>query len=287
MMFPSISIIKSLDIRPSKALGQNFLIDQHIAAKITSVCEVTDADTVIEIGAGLGALSGFLAENAHHVFAIEIDHRLAAFLQRFNDTSSRLTVVNDNILTIPLSDLIFSSGRAVFAGNIPYAITTSVFTRLAECSHLIKHGVFMVQKEAAERITAQSGNKNYGVLSINTQRYFTISLLFNVPASCFFPQPKIDSTVLRLDPIPNRNWNSLGEDRFREIVVASLSHRRKTLANCLKAYASGKGIDEEVLKSRLFEAGIDCTRRGETLSLLEFETLATVITDLMSVDSTL
>jgi 16S rRNA (adenine1518-N6/adenine1519-N6)-dimethyltransferase len=280
MMFPSISIIKSLDIRPSKTLGQNFLIDQHIAAKIASACEATDADTVIEIGSGLGALSGFLAENAQHVFAIEIDHRLAEFLQRFNDASSRLTVVNDNILTIPLSDLISSSGRAIFAGNIPYAITTSLFTRIAELSCIMKHGIFMVQKEAAERLTAKPGNKNYGVLSICTQRYFNISLLFNVPASCFYPQPKIDSMVLRMDPFLERNWDTPGEDRFREITTAALSHRRKTLANCLKAYIAGRKIDEAVFKSSIFDAGIDCSRRGETLSLSEFEKLAAVVTQL-------
>ena len=106
MVFPSISIIKSLLIRPSKALGQNFLIDQQIAGKIITACEVTSNDTVVEIGAGLGALSGLLAEKAQHVFAIEIDHKLAGFLQRFCDASTAITVINDNILTMPLTDLI-------------------------------------------------------------------------------------------------------------------------------------------------------------------------------------
>jgi 16S rRNA (adenine1518-N6/adenine1519-N6)-dimethyltransferase len=277
MVFPSISIIKSLHIRPSKALGQNFLIDQHIAGKIVSACEVTAADTVIEIGAGLGALSGLLAEKARHVFAIEIDHKLAGFLQRFCGVSPQITVVSDNILTISLTDIVPAPEQAIIIGNIPYAITTSLFTRISELSRLLKHGIFMVQKEAAERLSAKPGNKNYGVLSIFTQRYFNISLLFHVPATCFYPQPKIDSTVLRLDPVPERGWNTPGEDRFRELVVAALSHRRKTLANCLKAYSSAKQIDEAVLLSRLLEGGIDCLRRGETLSLPEFEKLSAVV----------
>lgn len=277
MVFPSISIVKNLNIKPSKSLGQYFLIDQDIADKIVSACAVTAADTVIEIGAGLGALSGLLAEKARHLYAIEIDNNLAAILQSFCDSTVPITIVNDNILTLSLTDFVPAQSRAIFAGNIPYAITTSVFTRFLELSCLMKHGVFMIQKEAAERLTAKPGNKNYGVLSIFTQRYFNISLLCNVPAYCFFPQPAIDSTVLRMDPDPERNWDTPGEDRFRELVAAALSHRRKTLANCLKAFVAGKKINEAVLKSRLLQSGIDCSRRGETLSLMEFEQLAAVV----------
>jgi 16S rRNA (adenine1518-N6/adenine1519-N6)-dimethyltransferase len=280
MIFPTISIIKSLHIKPNKALGQNFLIDQHIAGKIVTACALSAADTVIEIGAGLGALSSLLAEKAHHVFAIEIDTKLAGSLQRFCDVSAQITIVNDNILTLLLTDLIPVQSRAIIVGNIPYAITTSVFTRLAEFAHLMKHGIFMIQTEAAERLAAKPGKKNYGVLSICTQRYFNISLLFDVPSSCFFPRPKIDSMVLRMDPVPERDWNTPVEERFREIVIAALSHRRKTLANCLKVYATGREIDEAVLKSRLLAAGINCSRRGETLSLSEFERLSVVVTQL-------
>jgi 16S rRNA (adenine1518-N6/adenine1519-N6)-dimethyltransferase len=280
MVFPSIGIIKSLHIKPSKALGQNFLINQHLAHKIITSSALSPVDVVIEIGAGLGALTTFLAEKAKQVIAIEIDPLLADFLQRFCPSGAPITIINDNILNISLADFIKAPARAVLVGNIPYAITTSLFTRVAEISSLMKRGIFMVQKEAGERLTAEPGNKNYGVLSIQTQRYFNITRLFDVPASCFFPKPKIDSTVLRMDPVPGRFWDTPGEDMYREIVTASLAHRRKTLSNCLKAYFSGREIDAAVLKARLHEGGIDCSRRGETLSLLEFEKLAAVVTQL-------
>ncbi len=280
MLFPSISIIKSLKIKPSKALGQNFLIDQHIAGKIIAACKVSSTDTVIEIGAGLGALTGLLAEKAQQVIAIEIDKNLTAVLQRFCSADTGIIIVNDTILSIDPRGFIQPPKKAVFVGNIPYAITTPLFFKIAATSGLIKRGVFMVQKEVWPRLCAAPGSRNYGILSICVQRYFNISNLFDVSATCFFPKPRIDSTILLLEPLLERNWDTPGENLFREIAAAALSHRRKTLFNCLKNYAAGRKIDEAVLKSRLFESEIDCSRRGETLSLAEFEQLAAVVAQL-------
>lgn len=280
MVFPSISIIKNLNIKPSKALGQNFLIDQHIAGKIITSCKVSAADIVIEIGAGLGALTGLLAEKAQQIIAIEIDKNLTAVLKRFCAAHTAITIINDTILSFDPRGFIQLPKKAVFVGNIPYAITTPLFLKISETSSLIKRGVFMTQKEVWQRLSAAPGCKNYGILSIYVQRYFKISNLFDVPATCFFPKPRIESTVILLEPLPERDWYSPGEDLFREIAAAALSHRRKTLFNCLKAYTADRKIDEAVLKSRLCESGIDCSRRGETLSLSEFEQLAAVVAQL-------
>jgi 16S rRNA (adenine1518-N6/adenine1519-N6)-dimethyltransferase len=282
MLFPSISIIKSLNIKPNKALGQNFLIDPNIASKIIAACNVSSADTVIEIGAGLGALTALLAEKAQQVIAIEIDKNLAAVLQRFCAADTVITIVNDTILSVDLRGFIQPPKKAVFAGNFPYAITTPLFLKVAETSSLIKRGVFMVQKEVWQRLSAAPGCRNYGILSVYIQRYFKITHLLDVPAKCFFPKPRVDSTVLLLQPLPERDWDSPGEDSYRQIVAAALAHRRKTLANCLKTYFAGGNIDDASLKTRLYAAGIDCSRRGETLTLLEFEKLAAVITALQS-----
>jgi 16S rRNA (adenine1518-N6/adenine1519-N6)-dimethyltransferase len=280
MLFPSTSIIKSLKIKPSKALGQNFLIDQHIAGKIIAACGISNADIIIEIGAGLGALTGLLAEKSQQVIAVEIDKNLTSVLQRLCSANTGITIVNDTILSIDPRGFIQPPKKAIFVGNIPYAITTPLFIKIAETSGLIKRGVFMVQKEVWPRLCAAPGNRKYGILSIFVQRYFKISNLFDIPSKCFFPKPRVESTTLLLEPRLERNWDTSGEDIFREIAAAALSHRRKTLFNCLKNYAADRKIDEAVLKSRLFESKIDCSRRGETFSLAEFEQLAVVVAQL-------
>jgi len=280
MIFPSLRIIQSLHIKPRKSLGQNFLIQEQVARKIVASCNLTCTDTVIEIGAGCGALTSLLSEIAGHVIAIEIDKKLAGFLRDQLPAHAPVTVVDADVLSLNFSSLLNDQGKAFLVGNIPYPITTPLFIKLLEEFDCIQYAVFMVQKEIRNRLTARPGEDDYGLLSIYARAYLKVSFLFDVSAASFFPRPGVDSTVLLIEPVPERTWRDPAEAFFREIATAALSHRRKTIFNCLKHYASLRNLDEKTLQAALMKAGIDPSRRGETFSIQEFCALATSMSKL-------
>jgi 16S rRNA (adenine1518-N6/adenine1519-N6)-dimethyltransferase len=280
MIFPSLPIIQSLHIKRRKSLGQNFLIQEQVARKIVDSCNLSCMDIVIEIGAGCGALTCLLAEIAGNVIAIELDKKLANYLRAQLPAHAPVTVVNSDVLSLDFSTLLNNQNKAVLAGNIPYPITTPLFIKLLEEFHCIKYAVFMVQKEIRNRLTAKPGEDDYGLLSIYARAYLKVSFLFDVSAASFFPRPMVDSTVLLIEPVPGRTWRDPTEAFFREIATAALSHRRKTIFNCLKHYASLRNIDEKTLQAALMKAAIDPSRRGETFSIQEFYALATLMSKL-------
>jgi 16S rRNA (adenine1518-N6/adenine1519-N6)-dimethyltransferase len=280
MIFPSLRIIQSLHIKPRKSLGQNFLIQEQVARKIVASCNLSSTDTVIEIGAGCGALTSLLSEIAGSVIAIEIDKKLAGFLRDQLPAHAPVTVVDADVLSLNFSSLLNNQGKAVLAGNIPYPITTPLFIKLLEEFHCIKYAVFMVQKEIRSRLTAKPGEDDYGLLSIYARAYLKVSFLFEVSAASFFPRPMVDSTVLLIEPVPGRSWRDPAEAFFREIATAALSHRRKTIFNCLKPCAAIWNIDESALKAVLVKAGFDPVRRGETFSLQDFDHLTAALINL-------
>jgi len=277
MVFPSLRIIQSLHIKPRKSLGQNFLIHEQVARKIVASCNLSNQDMVIEIGAGCGALTSLLAEIAGTVIAIELDKKLADYLRAQLPAHAPVTVVNADVRSLNFSTLVNDQGKAVLAGNIPYPITTPLFIKLLEEFSCIKYAVLMVQKEIRNRLTAKPGEDDYGLLSIYAQTYLKISFLFDVSAAFFFPRPRVDSTVLLIEPVPDKTWSNPAEAFFREIVSAALSHRRKTIFNCLKRYDSLWNLDEGALKTALLREGIDPARRGETFSIQEFYQLASIM----------
>ena len=280
MVFPSLRIIQSLHIKPRKSLGQNFLIHEQVARRIVASCNLSCKDIVIEIGAGCGALTSLLAETAGTVIAIELDKKLVNFLRNQLPAHAPVIVVDADVLSLDFSSLLNNQGKAVLAGNIPYPITTPLFIKLLEELHCIKYAVFMVQKEIRNRLTAKPGEDGYGLLSIYAQAYLKVSFLFDVSAACFFPRPAVDSTVILIEPVPDKTWTNPAESFFREIASAALSHRRKTIFNCLKHYASLWNLDEKALQTAFLQAGIDPARRGETFSLQEFYQLASIIFNL-------
>ena len=280
MDFPSQRIIQSLHIKPRKSLGQNFLIQEQVARKIVASCNLSCKDIVIEIGAGCGALTSLLSEIAGNVIAIELDKKLTGFLRDQLPAPAPVTVVNADVLSLNFSSLLNDQGKAVLAGNIPYPITTPLFIKLLEEFDCIQYAVFMVQKEIRNRLTAQPGEDDYGLLSIYAQAYLKVSFLFDVSAASFFPRPMVDSTVLLIEPVPGRTWRDPAEAFFREIASAALSHRRKTIFNCLKTCAAIWNIDESALKASLLKAGFDPVRRGETFSLQDFDQLTAALINL-------
>ncbi len=280
MIFPSQRIIQSLPIRPRKRLGQHFLVHKQTAQNIVAACNITQRDTVIEIGAGCGALTAFLAEVAGAVIAVEIDPQLVNFLRHQAAAHRAVRVITADMLHLPIPSLLESSTKAVVVGNIPYGITTPLFLKLLEELDCIHHAVCMVQKDMRSRIQAQPGENAYGLLSMYMQAYTTIAFLFNVPASSFYPRPLVDSSVLMIKPVPGKSWHDPREKLFRELAAAALAMRRKTIYNCLKKLAACWALPESQIHAVLRDAGIAAQRRGETLSVQEFYCLADALAKL-------
>ncbi|AQQ51710.1 16S rRNA (adenine(1518)-N(6)/adenine(1519)-N(6))-dimethyltransferase RsmA [Planococcus lenghuensis] len=261
-----------------KSLGQNFLIDPNILRNITSHAGLTKETATIEIGPGIGALTEHLARTSGKVVAFEIDQRLLPVLKDTLSPYDNVEVIHSDILKADVGEVIAQE----FAGyedimvvaNLPYYVTTPIILKLLLEKLPIRGLVVMLQKEVAERITANPGTKAYGSLSIVIQYYTKAEMVMTVPKSVFMPQPNVDSAVIRMTRREVPPVAVVNEDFFFEVTRASFAQRRKTLLNNLQAQLpNGKAKKEQVLLA-LETAGIDSGRRGETLSLKEFGRLA-------------
>jgi len=264
----TLHILKRFGIRMSKKLGQNFLIDEHVVNSIVAAAGITPGDAVLEIGPGIGTLTQGLAEAGADVTAVEIDRRLLEVLSKTLEGYDNVRVVHGDILRINIAETIGAPKYKVVA-NLPYYITTPIIMGLLEAKMPIDVLVTMVQKEVAQRMVATPGTKDYGSLSVAVQYYTKAEIMFIVKPDSFIPPPSVESAVIRctvLDKPPVE----VNEKIFFRVVKAAFAQRRKTLSNTLKT----TGVPVETLKTILAAAGIDGTRRGETLSLDEFAALA-------------
>lgn len=268
----TLHILKRFGIRMSKKLGQNFLIDEHVVNSIVDAAGIKPGDAVLEIGPGIGTLTQGLAEAGANVTAVEIDRRLLEVLSKTLDGYDNVRVVHGDILRINIAETIGVPKYKVVA-NLPYYITTPIIMGLLEARMPIEVLVTMVQKEVALRMVATPGTKDYGALSVAVQYYTKAEIMFIVKPDSFIPPPSVESAVIRctvLDKPPVE----VNEKIFFRVVKAAFAQRRKTLLNTLKT----TGVPVENLKVILAAAGIDGTRRGETLSLDEFAALSNVWT---------
>jgi len=258
-----LKTLKKYDIHPIKRLGQSFLVDNNITSRIIHSSGVGEGDTVVEIGAGLGAMTAMTAPRVKKVIAIEIDPKLVAVLGRELGAMSNIEIIHTDVLCYD-----FSSGGE--------KVTSQILFRLIEFRKHISSATLMLQREVADRITAPPGTKQYGIPSVIVSMYAVVSRLMPVPATCFYPRPKVDSAVLKID-MREGPLCPLGDHGiFIETVKAAFSMRRKTLANNLKGMDAvrSKGVDVPAL---LAGAGIDGRRRGETLTVKEFGRLSEII----------
>jgi 16S rRNA (adenine1518-N6/adenine1519-N6)-dimethyltransferase len=259
----------------TRALGQHFLRDDAVAERMVGVVQPTQRDLVVEIGPGLGALTGRLARAAGRLLALEVDQVMAtALCERFADAPHVEIVLADarSFNYAGLSALKpHPTGRVVVVGNLPYSVGKPILQSLVEAGPVLDEMALMLQKEVAERVAAGPGGKTYGSLSVLTQISCEARLAFTVPPGAFRPPPQVDSAVVhlrvrRVPPVP------VGDPaRLRAVVLAAFSQRRKSLANSL---ASGLGLSAERARAMCAAAGIDAGRRAETLSLAEFAQLA-------------
>jgi 16S rRNA (adenine1518-N6/adenine1519-N6)-dimethyltransferase len=275
------SLLRRLGLKPKKALGQHFLLHPHQAHRIVAALDLTAADTVVEIGAGLGALTNILALNARRVIALERDPALAHFLQTdLLAATFSVEILCQDILEFDFMKASREAGRPLaVVGNLPYQITSPLLFRLIEVLPAIARAVLMMQQEVGARLLARPATKDYGILSVLGQYYFQINRLFSLSPGNFFPPPQVDSVVLRLAPQPPAR-PAHDETLLHQVVKTAFGHRRKTLNNTLVAHADAFGLDQETMRDLLTGMHVDLTRRGETLSVTEFVTLCNKITAL-------
>ena len=261
-----------------KSFGQNFLTDTNILQKIVDTAEIDDQVNVIEIGPGIGALTEFLAERAAEVMAFEIDHRLVPILADTLRDFDNVTVVNEDILKVDLAQHIQNFKNPDLpikvVANLPYYITTPILMHLIEGGIPFSEFVVMMQKEVADRISAQPNTKAYGSLSIAVQYYMTAKVAFIVPRTVFVPAPNVDSAILKMVRRPEPAVAVEDESFFFKISKASFTHRRKTLWNNLTGYFGKTEEVKDKLTKALDQAGLSPSVRGESLSLTEFASLA-------------
>lgn len=255
-----------MQTRPKKSLGQNFLIDKNIQSKMIAACSFGPRDEVIEIGAGMGAITAQVAGRVSSLYAIEIDRSLCALLEGLRGDFPGLHVINGDFLKYDLSGLLdVIKGKARVIGNIPYYITTPIIQKLFEHRDRIADIFLTVQKELGERIVASAGSRAYGALSCFVQYHAKTKLLFTVKNTCFFPRPKVDSCFLRMELRGKPLLGPEEEGQFFRFVRASFGKRRKMLKNSLKGLLPDSGL--EALFSH---ARIDPRIRPEELGVEEF-----------------
>lgn len=265
-----------------KSLGQNFLIDQNILNKIVEAADLNEGTGALEIGPGIGALTERLAMSAGAVTAVEIDQRLIPILQDVLSSYPHVNIRHADVLKVDLHELFredFSEvSKVSVVANLPYYVTTPILMKLLEERLPLSNIVVMIQKEVAERMAARPGGKDYGSLSIAVQYYSEPELICTVPHTVFIPQPNVESAVIRLKIRERPPVEVKDEKHFFDVVRASFTQRRKTISNNLKArFFPGEG--REALEALLAEAGIEPSRRGETLSLAEYARLSDVLFD--------
>lgn len=266
-----------------KSLGQNFLIDPNILQRITETAGLTKETGVIEIGPGIGALTEHLARSAGKVVAFEIDQRLLPILDETLAPYDNVTVINEDVLKADVKGVVereFAGfDRLMVVANLPYYVTTPIIMKLLEDKIPVNGFVVMLQKEVGDRISARPSSKEYGSLSIAVQYYTEASIAFIVPKTVFMPPPNVDSAIIKLDVRSKPAVSVEDEDFFFLVTRTSFAQRRKTILNNLVNGLPGGKEKKEAITEALEEAGIEPSRRGETLSLAEFAALAKVLAD--------
>lgn len=264
-------LMHSFGLHTDKRLGQNFLVDDQALRKVVAAADVSSKDHVLEIGAGLGNLTRYLAVVAHKVVAVEVDGRLIPALHQVVGQFKNVQVVHGDIMQQSPATLfpgLDSASGYVVAANIPYYITSAVIRHLLEATLRPRLIALTVQREVADRICAGPGDLS--LLALSVQVYGKPSIAARIPAGAFLPPPKVDSAVVRIELFPQPLIPEIQLDKFFKFIKAGFSQKRKMLRNALSMALSLPAVQTGQL---LIQAGIDPTRRAETLSIDEWSTL--------------
>ncbi|MHB8807763.1 MAG: 16S rRNA (adenine(1518)-N(6)/adenine(1519)-N(6))-dimethyltransferase RsmA [Anaerolineaceae bacterium] len=259
-----IPLLKEYRLTPKKDLGQNFLVDGNILTRMVALAEITENSTVLEIGAGLGSLTFFLAQTAKQVTAVEVDKDLLPIAKKILADFSNVTLIAGDILAVDLHTLHLPDGYTVVA-NIPYYITSAIIRKLLTASEKPTRMVLTMQEEVAERICAQPGKLS--LLALSVQVFGTPEMLMKIPSGAFYPAPTVDSVTLRINLFPEPAIPQEKLDTFFRLIKAGFSQKRKMLRNTL---SSGLHLPHDQVETLLEQAGIDPQRRAQTLSIDEW-----------------
>ncbi len=280
-------ILDRYGIAPKQSLGQNFLYDEGLLARIVAAADLSPGDAVLEIGPGLGALTRQLAQTAGRVVAVELDDRLLPILRYELEPFANVEIVHGDILTFDVGA--HFDGPFVVVANVPYYITGAILRRLLEGQPRPRRMVMTVQREVADRLTAKPPHMS--LLAISVQYYGTVRLVGAVKAGAFWPRPEVDSAVIRVDvearpqttdhrPLSEEmassvvgRPSSVSDESFFRVVRAGFGEKRKQLKNNLRRL----GLSDEAIAAALETAGIDGRRRAETLSVEEWEALVAAL----------
>ncbi len=280
-------ILKEYDININRGLGQNFLVDSNILEKMVEAACLDAGDRVVEIGPGLGALTGALVDALPEgqVLAVEKDSRLCQVLQDLFHQEENVEIICGDALEFNWAEELtargFGKGGYQVVANLPYYITSPIIRLFLELSPTPESLIFMVQKEVGERIAASPGSKAYGTLSIAVQYYAEPEMIYQVPSTVFWPRPEVESVILRLKPGENREERADNEELFFKIVRALFQQRRKTIRNSLSK-AAEIDLSRELVGRALERAGINSRIRGEKLTWQEIVELSDIINALLA-----
>ena len=270
----TIEVLQRHNFTFQKKYGQNFLIDPKVLDRIIRAADITEEDSVLEIGPGIGTMTQYLAERAGRVTAVEIDRNLIPILEETLADYPNVTVVNQDILKMDVKAFAEGEGRPVkVVANLPYYITTPIIMGLFENHVPLESITVMVQKEVACRMQAGPGTKDYGALSLAVQYYAKPEIVANVPPNCFMPRPDVGSAVIRMTRYEKPPVQAKDEGRMFALIRASFNQRRKTLANSL-GNAPELGLSKEKILQALEKMRLPAAVRGEALTLEQFACLS-------------
>lgn len=274
--FPDARILlDKYQLRAKKSFGQNFLISDRAFRAIVDATVKADDDWIVEIGSGLGTLTMRLAERVPEgkVIALEQDPDMITVLKGELAGVDNVEINHMDALRYDFRGAARWRGDSItVCGNLPYHISAPLLFKIIDARAVVKHAVVMIQKEMADRIVAKPGGKEYGAIGVMLRTYADVTTVAKVGAGSFLPPPKIDSTVIKLVPLPSPRTPIADEKHYSAVVHAAFGQRRKTLRNALRAVFA-----EEAVDAALAQTGIDGGRRGETLDISEFGALAAVI----------
>ncbi|MBN1662859.1 MAG: ribosomal RNA small subunit methyltransferase A [Deltaproteobacteria bacterium] len=271
-------ILRNKGIRPLKRLGQSFLEDKNVIRKIVDAADLQRDDVVVEIGAGMGIMTELVAAKAGRVVALEIDPYMIPILQGALTGRSNVEIVQTDVLKYDFSKPAdeYRTDKLKIIGNVPYNISSQILFHVLTFRNCISSMLMMFQKEMADRIMASPGKKDYGIPSVLVNMYARISLEMSIPGTCFFPPPKVESSVLKFLIREKPCFALADENIFAKVVKAAFSQRRKTILN---NFRQSDLLDRSDRQAHLLldHAEIDGQRRAETLSCEEYAKLANVL----------